>query len=628
MMGGRVLKLGGASLRLVALPAAWGRRMMPGQSCQVRLLTGRPGLPPTGAGSHGGDSVVDSAQHLSKQSREGPHLWVHVKEGWHPVKIRIDSVIDVYDLLEQVKAEETLMLDKVPTSNLQLMESMYTTDKVFRPGQPLAELGDAGRTFDTALFVTYPDAAVSQADVEFAKALDAAVKEGNFLKTAAGSFKRSKDTEVWNEHMFYLRDCYEPIVDLMFERGWPPSMALQGSSGIGLSNMLIYLMWRRWQDPDLSKFPVFVHKRKSITKFQKGKEPCEVNKAELRRAGIGSLYVMDSDIDFPASSQFPALWITSGRWSEIQQYSNHFKHARNAKGMIYMPPWSLEEMLKLEVMELHGISKETVEERFNRFGGTARLVLRSDGDVAKRDTDTLERTLTSPDALRALEVPYNLKAISPTTHLLVKLHPVADSQYRRFYAELASPYIQQQLVMQNRKALWECIRDGSSPRIARAMFEETWRRFVQDKSIKDFSMNARRLSDGHEQIVQFRGALEGCSAQGDPSADVREGTYYMPDSKTFTAVDGWSSQGFFQVTMADAHDIQLGSTRSQIGKVLRALYESKNEKVPFYFVVPITQFYEYNSEQKVTGDSGDEAELCSKIEQWVVCFQEKLPLCK
>ena len=50
-------------------------------------------------------------------------------------------------------------------------------------------------------------------------------------------------------------------------------MSLLGSSGIGKSNFMVYLIWRRFQDSELKDFPVFLHQRDIIHRFQKGEEP-------------------------------------------------------------------------------------------------------------------------------------------------------------------------------------------------------------------------------------------------------------------------------------------------------------------------------------------------------------------
>ena len=106
----------------------------------------------------------------------------------------------------------------------------------------------------------YQVATPSETDKPFALALDNANldESGRMLTTEKGSFKRSKDAEVWNDKRFYCRECYQQIADLMFEKN-PPTMSLLGSSGIGKSNFMIYLIWRRFQDPELCKFPVFLH---------------------------------------------------------------------------------------------------------------------------------------------------------------------------------------------------------------------------------------------------------------------------------------------------------------------------------------------------------------------------------
>ena len=239
----------------------------------------------------------------------------------------------------------------------------------------------------------------SETDKPFAMALDDAKldESGRMLATAKGSFKRQSTSEIWNDKQFYCRECYQQIADLMFEKD-PPAMSLLGSSGLGKSNFMVYLIWRRFQDPELSKFPVFVHRKKRITQCKKGEEPLRVDVRTLWSARSQALYVMDADIYIECYVSCQSLWITSARKPESSAFnSEHFKHAARADGEFFVPPWTLAEMLDAKVMPLHGLSRKVVEERL--FGGCARIVLEEDDNVFIKDRKRLEAALNSADAL-------------------------------------------------------------------------------------------------------------------------------------------------------------------------------------------------------------------------------------
>ena len=86
-----------------------------------------------------------------------------------------------------------------------------------------------------------------------------------------------------------------------------------------------------------------------------------------------------------------------------------------------------------------------------------------------------------------------MKALSKTTHLLVKMHP--KREFSAFDEQLSSPYVQQKQVKQNRakraQALWDRIDDGMITGIGFALFEEEFHQFMQDKSIGKFKLRAR-----------------------------------------------------------------------------------------------------------------------------------------
>ena len=148
----------------------------------------------------------------------------------------------------------------------------------------------------------------------FARALDDAELEGQILRTETGSFKLQNVSEIWDEKQFYVRGCYTEIADIMLKK--KPVMSLLGSSGIGKSNFMVYLIWRRFHDSELKDFPVFLHQRDIIHLFQKGKEPKEVDVKTLRSAPAQALYIMDADIDVEHGVFCQSLWITSARRPE------------------------------------------------------------------------------------------------------------------------------------------------------------------------------------------------------------------------------------------------------------------------------------------------------------------------
>ena len=460
----------------------------------------------------------------------------------------------------------------------------------------------------------------------FARALDDAELEGQILRTEKGSFKLEQDSEIWDEKQFYVRDCYKEIADIMLKKK-PHRMSLLGSSGIGKSNFMVYLIWRRFQDNELKDFPVFLHQRDDIFRFKKGEEPKLVDVRTLKSTPQQALYIMDADIDVEHGVFCQSLWITSAR-----RPTEHFKKAERFSGQCFMPPWTLTEMLSAEVMALHKLNEEVVKERFGIFGGTARLVLERDETRAENDKERLVEAVQSADALQSLKVSSDMKAISKTTHLLVKMHPKREFSW--FDVQLSSPYVRQELVKQNRQdnseELWKRMREGMITGIGFALFEEEFHQFMQDKSIGKFKLRARCLTaegKGSDTTQELQGGLEGVLISGNPAADIKDGEYYQPQSKNFPAFDSWTSQGVFQLTIADTHDITFNDsgkamdvTKTQASKIVDALCKKHDSKAKFFFVVPQFQFDKWKTVQTVK-----QPEMAEKIEQWVVCFEQNLP---
>ena len=114
-----------------------------------------------------------------------------------------------------------------------------------------------------------------------------------------------------------------------------------------------------------------------------------------------------------------------------------------------MPPWALGGMLNAHVMALHKLTREVVEKRLGILGGTARLVLRLDARRAVDDEERLVGAVQSADALQSLKVSSDMKAISKTTHFLVKMHP--KRKFSWFDTQLSSPHARQELVKRTRQ---------------------------------------------------------------------------------------------------------------------------------------------------------------------------------
>ena len=465
----------------------------------------------------------------------------------------------------------------------------------------------------------------------FARALDDAELKRQILKTAAGSFKLQDVSEIWDEEQFYVRGCYTEIVDIMLKKK-PPLMSLLGSSGIGKSNFMVYLIWRRFQDDELKDFPVFLHQRDIILQFETGKEPKKVDANALWSAPQKALYIMDADIDVEHGVFCQSLWITSARRPETPaSNTEHFKQADNCGGQFFMPPWDLEEMLNEEVMALHTLNEVVVKKRFGIFGGTARLVLRLDETRAVNDHERLVEAVQSADALQSLKVSSDMKAVSKTTHLLVKMHPKRNFSW--FDVQLSSPYVRQELVKQNRqdnsKELWKRMREGMITGIGFALFEEAFHQFMQDKSIGKFKLRARCLTAGGTETTQeLQGGLEGMLISGNAPPDIEDGKYYQPQSKNFPAFDSWTSEGVFQLTIADTHDItfhdsgkNIDLTKTRAFKIVDALLNKHKRRAKFFFVVPQFQF----DRGWKTTQTVKQSEMTGKIEQWVVCFEQNLP---
>ncbi|CAJ1369212.1 unnamed protein product [Effrenium voratum] len=184
--------------------------------------------------------------------------------------------------------------------------------------------------------------------------------------------------------------------------------------------------------------------------------------------------------------------------------TEHFKYADNCGGRFFLPPWTLEEML-------------------------------DDEAEAVNDRERLDEALQDPEALSNLRITSDMKVMSKTTHLLVKMRPTEG--FERFAVNLSSDYVAQELVKRsgadNARELWKAMRAGMLTGTGPVLFEQELRNFMQDKGIKKFKLRARCLSDGREEDLLFNGALDAELASGNPKANVQPEKYYLPQKRNF-----------------------------------------------------------------------------------------------
>ena len=162
-------------------------------------------------------------------------------------------------------------------------------------------------------------------------------------------------------------------------------------------------------------------------------------------------------------------------------------------------------------------------------------MLRTDKAEAVNDRERLDEALQDPEALSNLRITSDMKVMSKTTHLLVKMRPTEG--FERFAVNLSSDYVAQELVKRNgadnARELWKAMRAGMLTGTGPVLFEQELHNFMQDKGIKKFKLRARCLSDGREEDLLFNGALDAELASGNPKANAQPEKYYLPQKRNF-----------------------------------------------------------------------------------------------
>jgi hypothetical protein len=187
---------------------------------------------------------------------------------------------------------------------------------------------------------------------------------------------------VVNMPTLFVRDVYEELYAQVTEENTPRTL-LAGSSGLGKSSFLVYLAIKL-----LVKGEIVIFQPETIDQVY-----CFVG-TEYSRVGsmtdFGDFlghekiwYLVDGDKK-PTEASMKTIVALSPKAAMAADFKVFAKTLSNT---IYMPPWSLDELLRCRELMFTNLPEDWVKPFFDRFGGVPRYVLRIPAEKLRRDSD-------------------------------------------------------------------------------------------------------------------------------------------------------------------------------------------------------------------------------------------------
>ena len=201
---------------------------------------------------------------------------------------------------------------------------------------------------------------------------------------------------------FYIRACYKVYYDLIIaclESGRVDFVTLVGTPGTGKSLLYLYVFRRyRLDYPNVTIVVATFDKRSKMIQcweYKPGKDP-ELHSKIPRIDGAVHFYDGPPST-LPRYQQMVCFSCPNYKWIDL-----HRKESRHK--CLWFPPWTLEELVDAnDVCEL-GLGEETITDRYNFFGGSARYCLSSDDEFVEKGRNQIKKKSLSIDSRDKLSV--------------------------------------------------------------------------------------------------------------------------------------------------------------------------------------------------------------------------------
>jgi hypothetical protein len=439
-----------------------------------------------------------------------------------------------------------------------------------------------------------------------AKFLDKCISNDQFFPYPQEEVKR-----------LFVRRCYADIFDLIILslKEKVRTFGISGTPGVGKSSFFAYLLFRFITDSEWQ--PKIVVYQKENCFYVYNFDERSVYETTVLDGNIISgdndretFYLVDGQNSVPRISTCTTMFISSPRSSEYKE----FVKQRKAREWFF-PVWSISEVSLCRMHCYPGLSIVSMQKRFNVYGGIARYIFFDNGEAMH---PKMKNVLCDLDAIRGVKsigVPSNIYRESHTLlHMIV-----GDDEYNRPYQflgmDLASKYVGEQLWIKYSAEMVTNLQEmfgGSPSEISRHLYEIYAHLKLRQGGFKVRVKNLEKDEGVFDLEIVPHGSLVHV-AKNSISSIVRldaSAYYEASDDNTFPAIDSFSFQGMFQISVAQEHPIRGVQT---LRKICGLFSEPK-----LYFVVPPHRFDKFKKQNFLGTKGNTKVKPIVNLQQYVM----------
>jgi hypothetical protein len=410
----------------------------------------------------------------------------------------------------------------------------------------------------------------------------------------------------------YIRESYT----LLFERlkcallrGGDENkhISFSGNPGIGKSFFYVYCIDSLIKRSFLNDYVLVVHSGSFVAEYiehQKRLVYCDYERFRELRFQANVIRLIDppvAETELLGWKGFSVLFTSPG----IPGF-HEFKKASRMN--LYMPPWTLDEILECNLECKLNLREAIIKERFEYIGGIARLVFSN--DLYQSALLNLSNYIGEDSITRLLDVVNSRGQASASdySHRILVMNPSHDYSnfslgfaskkicklvFEKFYHEKKNE-LRKFIDMKNEDLLTAVMRGELFETLVISIFERGYKLKGSEVTEKGVVGNFE-LTFGSLEIVIYESLIE-CNLEDSAK-------FFVPKSKTNGSFDSiWfdgSTLHLFQITLAKSHPIKL----KPMEEAMKIINGKNFKDVKFVFIVPTSRFDNYLHLQSIVGAS-------------------------
>jgi hypothetical protein len=393
-------------------------------------------------------------------------------------------------------------------------------------------------------------------------------------------------------------------------------VSFSGNPGIGKSLFYIYCLRRLMKREFLTDHILLLHSGSRCIEYKKA-ESCFVECDGDRFKELSRTRTVIRLIDPPVFGTELLGWkgfsilFTSPGLEGLHEFK------KGSRMNLFMPPWTLEELLECNKECRLGIKTDLIEERFDEIGGIARHVF--DFNLYQSALADLENFMGNKAIINLLDIVKSSGQANPKdySHRILVMNPSTDfSKYSLgFTSKKVCMRIFEKFYNEKKNDLLKFIDMKDEDNLTASMRGELFERFVislfksenefqvygvgEHGLISQFTLNFSKLE------VSLYDRLEDCDLKD-------KSKYFVPRSRNNGSYDSLWFDGntlyIFQITVAKSHSIKL----KPMEEVLKAAKRKRVDDVKFVFITPLSKCEGYLRLQDIVGVNNKKVNKMSK----------------